>query len=282
MNPPVGHCVAPLQSLTVEVSIVGEAHARPHVAPDVLDAAFDLPLGLGPVGTAQPHLEIHPHGEVQHPLVPHRLLVLVPSQGHHLGIIVEAAAQHVAQVLEGIHVALDECGGVRPAHQFHVAGPGPAQGHHEHPDATLLPVLVKVGQAAPVHLGLFPGRSLETQRGIGLPASPARRHVGLQDAIATVIAQGLELPVQHHAVFQPLGHPPVNVLGVSVQLRPPGRPVFRPHGLRRLQVSPHRISSDVQFPGDTPNGATRSFHLVDLFHLSHLQQSLSSTSTKTS
>ena len=43
-------------------------------------------------------------------------------------------------------------------------------------------------------LVLLPGRSLETHRGIRLPASAARRHVGLQDGIAAVIAQGLELP----------------------------------------------------------------------------------------
>ena len=67
-------------------------------------------------------------------------------------------------------------------------------------------------------LVLLPGRSLETHRGIRLPASAARRHVGLQDGIAAVIAQGLELPVQHHAVSQPLGHPPVNVFRVSVLL----------------------------------------------------------------
>ena len=112
-------------------------------------------------------------------------------------------------------MALDECGGVGPPDQLHVAGPGPAQGHHEHPDAVLASVLVQVGQAAPVHLGLLPGRSLETHWGIRLPA---RRHVGLQDGMATVIAQGLELAVQHHAVFQSLGHPPVNVFRVSVLL----------------------------------------------------------------
>ena len=148
-------------------------------------------------------------------MVPHRMLVLVPSQGHQLGSAIETAARHAAMVLECIHRALDECGGVGSPDQLHVAGPGPAQRHHEHPNVTLLPVLVKVGQAATVHLGLLPGSCLETHRGIRLPA---RRHVGLQDGIATVIAQGLELAVQDHAVFQPLGHPPVNVIGVSVLL----------------------------------------------------------------
>ena len=39
-----------------------------------------LALGLGPVGTAKPDLDTQPHGEVQHPLVPQRHLVLVPAQ----------------------------------------------------------------------------------------------------------------------------------------------------------------------------------------------------------
>ena len=89
-------------------------------------------------------------------LVPRRLLVLIPAQGHHLGVVVEAAPRHAAQVLEGIHVAPDEGGGVRPPDQLHVAGPGPAQRHHEHPDAVPASVLAQVGRAAPVHLGLLP------------------------------------------------------------------------------------------------------------------------------
>ena len=67
VNPPVGHRVAPLQSLAVQVGVVGEAYARPHVAPDVLHPALDLSLGLGPVGLAQTKLEAHPEGKVQHP-----------------------------------------------------------------------------------------------------------------------------------------------------------------------------------------------------------------------
>ena len=117
VNPPVGHRVAPLQSLAVEVGVVGEAYARPHVAPDVLHPALDLSLGLGPVGLAQTKLEAHPQGEVQHPFVPHRPLLLVPAQGDHLGVVVEAAPRHSAQVLEGVDVALDEGGGVRPPDQ---------------------------------------------------------------------------------------------------------------------------------------------------------------------
>ena len=98
----------------------------------------------------------------------------------------------LAQILEGIDMALDEGGGVCPPDQLHIAGPGPAQRHHEHPDGTLAAVLVQVGQAAPVDLSLLSGRRLETHRGIRLPASPAQRHVGLQDGISAVIAQGLD------------------------------------------------------------------------------------------
>ena len=144
MNAPVGHGVAPLQGLAVQVGVVGEAYAGPHVAPGVLDPALDLSLGLGPVGPAQTRLEAHPEGKVQHPFVPHRPLLLVPTQGDHLGVVVQAAPWDAAQVLEGVHMALDEGGGVRPTDQLHVACPGPAQGHHEHPDAALFAISPEV------------------------------------------------------------------------------------------------------------------------------------------
>ena len=38
----------------------------------------------------------------------------------------------------------------------------------------------------------------------------------------------------------PFPHPPVDMLGVGVQLRPPRRPRPGPHGLRRLQNLPLR------------------------------------------
>ncbi len=169
-------------------------------------------------------------------------------------------------------MALDEGGGIRPTDQLHVAGPGPAQGHHEHPDAVFAPVLTNVGQAAPVHLGLLPWRRLETHRGIRLPASPLGRHVGLQDRVAAVIAPGPQLPVQHHAVLQPLVETMVDVPSVGVQRGCSLRSRLGPDGFRRFQIPAHRVPGDAQFPGDPPDGTARPFHLVDLFHFSHLQQ----------
>ena len=166
MHPGVGHTVAPLQCLAVETGIAGEAHAGPHVAPDVLHPALDLALGLRPVGLAEPDVKAQPPGEIQHPQVPLHLAVLVLAQGRHLGVVVEAAAGQSGQVLEGVDVALDEGRGVRLVHQFHIAGPGPAHSQHEDPDPVLLPVGADVPQVAPVHLGLLTRRCLE---------SPARR-----------------------------------------------------------------------------------------------------------
>ena len=282
VDPPVGHTVAPFQSLAIDIGVVGEAYAGPHVALHVLHPAFDFALGLGPVRLAQPCLKAHPHGEVQHPLVPDGLLFLVPAQCHHLGIVVKAAPGHAAQVLEGIHVALDEGGGIRATNQLHIAGPGPTQSHHEHPDATLLPVLVQVGQAAPVDLRLLPRCRLESHGGLRLPASPARRHVGLQNRVAAVIAQGFQLPVQHHTVFQPIIEATVDVFSVGIQLGRPPCPRPRPHGFRGLEVPANRVPGYAQVLGDPPDGTARSFHLVDLFHLSHPQQNLEGTSTKSS
>ena len=42
------------------------------------------------------------------------------------------------------------------------------------------------------------------------------------------------------------------------------------------------VPDDARIPGDPPHGTACPFHLVDFFHLSHLQLSLSDTSTKTS
>ena len=125
MHPGVGHRVAPLQPLAVQIGVVGEAQAGPHVAADILHPTLDLSLGLGSVGPAQPDVKAHPPGEVQHSEIPFYLAVLVLAQGDHLGVVVEAASRDAAQIFEGVDVALDEGGGVRLAHQFHVAGPGP-------------------------------------------------------------------------------------------------------------------------------------------------------------
>ena len=221
-----------------------------------------------------------PQGEVQHPPVPHRPFLLVPAQGHYFGVVVQTAAGHAAQVLERIHVALDEGGGVRLADQLHVAGPGPAQRHHEHPDAVSLPVLADVRQAAPVHLGLLTGRRLKAHRRLRLFVLSPRPHILHHRRVATLVPQGPDLPVQHPAILQPFRHPPVDMLGVGVQLRPPRRPRPGTHGLRGLQVPAYRVAGHVQLLGNPPDRTARSFHLVDLFHFSHLQQCVSHTSTE--
>ena len=114
--------------------------------------------------------------------------------------------------------------------------------------------LVQVGHAAPVNLGLLAGSRLETHGGIRLPASTPRRHVGLQDGVAAVIAKSPQFPVQHNAVFQSFRHPPVDVPGVLVQLRPSQWPRFGPHRIRSLQVPEHRVPSQAQLPGNRPGG----------------------------
>ena len=48
MHSGVGHRVAPLQGLTVQIGVVGEAQAGPQVAPDVLHPALNLPLVWAP------------------------------------------------------------------------------------------------------------------------------------------------------------------------------------------------------------------------------------------
>ena len=60
----------------------------------------------------------------------------------------------------------------------------------------------------------------------------ARPHVFRQDRVAAVVPQVAQLPQQHHAVFQPISQPPVNVLGVGIQLRPSSGSRLGPYRLR--------------------------------------------------
>ena len=214
------NAVAPLQGLSVQVSVIGAAQAGPPVATHVLHPALHLALGLGPVGLAQPQLKAQPQGEVQHPPVPLGTALRIPAQGHHPGVVVETAPGHAAKVFKGVDVALDQTGRVRSPHKFHVDGPRPTQHHHEGPHLPLPPPFVHVTEAAPVHLGLFPCRGLKSHRGLRLAATAARSHIFRQDRVTPLVSQGSQLPLQHSTVLQPFRHPSVDVFQVRVQFRP--------------------------------------------------------------
>ena len=79
-------------------------------------------------------------------------------------------------------------------HQFHVAGPRPAQGHHKDPDLALLPVGPHVAQAAPVHLGLFSRLCLKAHGRYRLATLAPRLRVGQQGAVAPIVALAPNLP----------------------------------------------------------------------------------------
>ena len=61
-------------------------------------------------------------------------------------------------------------------------------------------------------------------------------------------------------------------------------PGLGPHGLRGLEVPADGVPGDAQVFGDPPNGTAPVFisQILDLFHSSHLQQSVSGASTETS
>ena len=79
-----------------------------------------------------------------------------------------------------------------------------------------------------------------------MPASPTRRHAGLQYGVAPVIAKSLQLTVSNHAVLQSFRQPTVDVFPVGVQLGCPLWPRLGPDGFRRVQIPAHRV------PGDAP------------------------------
>ena len=71
---------------------------------------------------------------------------------------------------------------------------------------------------APVHLRLPPGCRLEAHDCVRLPTAAARRHVALQGGVCAAIAHCLELTVQYHAVFQPLGQALLDIAAILVLL----------------------------------------------------------------
>ena len=218
MQSPVGYRGAPFHRLPVQIGVIGEAQAGPQVATDVLHPALHFPLRLGPIRLAQLEIKAQPQGEVQHPPVPLGTALRVPAQGHHLGVVIQAAPGHATQVVEGVDVALDEAGRVRSPDELHVDSPGPAEHHHEGPHLPLPPPFVHVAEAAPVHLCLLPGLRLEPHRGLNLATPAAWGHIGLHQGVAPLVPQTLQLPPQHHAVLQAFRKPPIHVLDVRVQL----------------------------------------------------------------
>ena len=269
VHAPVGHTVAPLESLPVQVRVVRETDAGPQVAAHILDPALHLPLGLGPIRLAHPQLEADAQRQVQHSPVPLRTPVCITAQHHHLGVVVQAPPRHAAEVVERIDVALHEARYVRTPYELNVDRSRPAQHHHEGPEPVPAAVSPNVVEAPPVHLCLFAGLRLEPHRRPGLAAT-TWRYVSLQDRIPPVVPPFTQLPVQHDAVLQSFPQATFDVRHVRVQLRGTPTPWPGPHRLRSVQIPPHRVPCDIQLSRNPPDRTARPFHLVDLFHVSHL------------
>ena len=89
-------------------------------------------------------------------------------------------------------------------------------------------------------------------RGRRSQPAAARQDVWLS-ASTNRVSPGPQFPQQHDAVLQPLSQPPVDVLGVGVQLRSPWRPRLGVHRLRRVQILEHRVAGKAQ-----PRGIARA------------------------
>jgi len=174
----------------------------PQEALDVLHARFDLALGLGPVGPAQPRPKAPVGTEVPEDGVPLDPAALeVAGEHHRLGVVVEVLMGDAPEVLEGRLVTADE------GRQLLVqGGPGKkpaavAQGHHEEPNVDAAsgdrrPALT------PVDLALPAGFRLEANRGLPMSLLPQ----GLNEASN----RGITAAISHRSQFleDRLGAPP--------------------------------------------------------------------------
>ena len=118
--------------------------------------------------------------------------LLPPGRGGSGGIDKQKRAEDISK---DVSAFLNSDGGVLvygvlpESYQLHVAGPGPAQRHHEHPDTASLPVLADVRQAAPVDLGLLTGRRLKPHRRLRLFVLPPRAHILRHRRVAALVPQ---------------------------------------------------------------------------------------------
>ena len=167
-------------------------------------------------------------------------------------------------------MALDKAGRVRPPDELYVNGPGPTEHHDKSPHPPLAAFLVQVRETAPVHLGLFPRICFETDRRRHGTRAATRGHMLLQQGVPALVAQSLQLPLQHHAVLQSLRKPTVNVIRIGVQLGGSPLPGLGQNRLRGVQVLADRIAGKAQPLGNVPGRTARSLHVINLFHVSHL------------
>ena len=85
-----------------------------------------------------------------------------------MGIVSEAAAGHSTEVFDGVDETLYEAGGVSLLDKLHVGIAEPTQHHHEGADSVQEPVLVQVGQATSVFLGMVASQILKTHSYLSL------------------------------------------------------------------------------------------------------------------
>jgi len=149
---------------------------------------------------------------------------------------------------------------MRPLHELHVHGPRPAQHHHERPDPAHQAVVHPVPVPAEVHMGLLP---FEAHRRLGKPPLPQGMNELFQDRVAAVVPHGPDLPQQHDAVVHPFCQPPEDIILVGVELGAALGQRLRLGDLRCPDL-PHRVSGDLQPPGDLPDrlDLCGSFYLV--------------------
>ena len=217
---------------------------------DVLHARFDLALGLGPVGSAQPRPEAPVGAEVPEDGVPLDPAAFEVAGKHDRpGVVVEQLVGDAPEVLEGLLVTADQ--GRQPLVQ---RGPGKepaavAQGHHEEPDVDAARGNRRPA-VTPVDLALPAGLRLEAHRGLPGRLFPQGTNEAPHRGIAAGIAHRSKLLEDGLGAPAHGGKPLTDVLLIQAQkrrLRP--RSTIR-RGLTLLQDLPHRADIQVQRPGD--------------------------------
>jgi hypothetical protein len=121
--------------------------------------------------------------------------------------------------------------------------------------------IIDLATIGPIHLELLPGRQFDADKSLNGPAGPNLAQIGVENAVATLIAQGaqpLEQPLA--AQLGILGQPLLNLGAEKVQFAFPL--AFFPFDHRSLGVLLDRLAVQSQLLGDFAD--TALFHLGQL------------------
>ncbi len=250
-RPRVGHGVAPVHELAIEIVHVAERSGREERLAQVADGALDAAFFPGRAHRAGPGHEVVVTAELEQPGVEADRVPL-PLEDGALHIVVEDNPRHPVQRAEGLHVAPQEALERLVEHEDGVQRPRPTQHQDEGGQSPGGAPDGDRAEAAPIGLALFTGEEVQPEIGRGLRRGPEQ-----PDGPAHLADRARVPPLAHH-LEQPR-RPQAGILlqrgfeewAVRIERARPRD--AGPGELFGRQRAPHRVRVHRKLGGDGPH-----------------------------